>query len=326
MFYQSFSVWDTRSLGSANPRMIAWSVPIGAFLGFSQVIGLSIVNAEKLWFYFLFTFSGLSMYYLATTIVKNKNRHLVGVVAALFYMFNPYLATGLTNWPYLWLTYSSLPLMLGLFINGVSRQKGLRYIFLMCLVWWPSSSSQFVNPKYAILEWLPLVLYLVFHILENKNKTAFIRSMRFTAILAVIWALLNSYWLLPSISYFSQITTAPNVLYSSIGQSRLLAFTLNSAPLPDAIRLLGFWSFSPSFAGFPIIYWAGAYYTPLFIFVGYLIPLIAFISLLFKKDKRVMFFALFSIIAIFCMNGTQSPFGQINTYSFSHIPFGTRSF
>jgi len=84
--------------------MLAWSFPNGVFLGLSAVIGLSLEGAEKVWFYLLFAFSGLSMYYLASTIIKNKIRCAVGITAALFYMFNPYLAMGITSWPYLWLT------------------------------------------------------------------------------------------------------------------------------------------------------------------------------------------------------------------------------
>ena len=100
-FLKTFSIWDPSSLGSADPRMLGWSFPNGAFLAFSAVIGLSLVGAEKLWFYLLFAFSGLSMYYLTTVITKNKNRCAIGLIAALFYMFNPYIALGITNWPYL---------------------------------------------------------------------------------------------------------------------------------------------------------------------------------------------------------------------------------
>ena len=184
IFLKTFSFWDNSSLGFANPRMLAWSFPNGAFLGFSAVVGLSLESAEKLWFYFLFAFSGLSMYYLATTVAKNKNRYAIGVAAALFYMFNPYIALAVTNWPYLWLTYASLPLVLGIFIKGITERRGIKYVILANLIWWVTSSSQFVNPKYVILNWLPLFFYLIFHILTSRSRIDFFRSIRFTGIIS----------------------------------------------------------------------------------------------------------------------------------------------
>jgi hypothetical protein len=321
-FLKTFSIWDTGSLGSANPRMLAWSFPNGAFLGFSVVAGLSLESAEKLWFYCLFAFSGLSMYYLATTISKNKNRCAIGVIAALFYMFNPYIALGITNWPYFWLTYASLPLVLGLFIKGINERRGMKYIILVNLIWWITSSSQYVNPKYVILDWVPLLFYLFFHILTSKDRSESFRSIRFTLLLLCLWALVNVYWLLPNVFYISQIIAAPGGLYSAIGRSRLADFTLNSAPLPDAMRVLGYWALNSGsgFMGYPYVYWAPTYSTALFVFIGYLIPIMAFVPLILKREKNILFFSIFLVVALLLMNGAQPPFGQLNTFLITHIP------
>ena len=320
IFLKTFSIWDHSSLGSVNPRMLAWSFPNGAFLGFSAVVGLSLESAQKLWFYFLFAFSGISMYYLATIITKNENKYAIGVIASLLYMFNPYVALGITNWPYLLLTYASLPLVLGLFIKGLTERKGIKYIIFVNLIWWVTSSSQYVNPKYVILNWLPLFLYLVFHILVSKDRKEILRSVRFTGLLISLWALFNIYWLLPTISYLTQIIIAPGVLYSAIGRSRFADFALNSAPLPDAMRLVGSWLFHSSWMGYPYIYWGKIYATSLFVSIGYLLPVIAFVPLLFKKEKNILFFSIFLLVVILLMSGNQPPFGQITTYFITHIP------
>jgi hypothetical protein len=319
-FLRTFSIWDPSSLGSANPRMLAWSFPNGVFLAFSSAVGLSLVSAEKLWFYFLFAFSGLSMYYMVTAITKNKNRYAIGVVAALFYMFNPYIALGITAWPYLWLTYASLPLMLGLFIKGINERKGLKYIILVNLILWVTSSSQYVNPKYVIVDWVPLLFYLVFYLLTSKDRSESFRALRFTVFLLCLWTLVNIYWILPAISYSFQIITSPSGLYSAIGRTRLADFTLNSASLPNSLRLLGSWLLSSGFGGYPYVYWAPTYSSTLFVFIGFLIPIVAFVPLIFKKEKAVLFFGIFLVASLLFMNGALSPFGKLNTFLFTHVP------
>ena len=260
------------------------------------------------------------MYYLTTVITKNKNRCAIGLIAALFYMFNPYIALGITNWPYFWLTYASLPLILGLFIKGINERKGLKYAIFVNLIWLVTSSSQYVNPKYVVIVWAPLLFYLIFYMLVSKDRSESFRSLRFTLILFCLWALVNIYWILPTISYSAQIITAPGSLYSAIGRSRLQDFTLNSASLPDALRLLGSWLLTSGFSGYPYVYWAPTFSTTLFIFIGYLVPLIAFLPLIFKREKNILFFSIFLVAALLFMNGTQPPFGKLNIYLFTHIP------
>ena len=99
-----------------------------------------------------------------------------------------------------------------------------------------------------------------------------------------------------------------------------LDFGLNSAPLSEAMRLTGSWLFHSGWMGYPYIYWGKVYSTSLFVSIGYLIPVISFIPLLFKREKNVLFFSLFLVASLLLMSGNQPPFGQITTYLISHIP------
>ena len=322
IFLETFTIWDSRSLGFVNPRMLAWSFPNGAFLGISEVIGLSLEYAERLWFYLLFAFSGLSMYVLSSVVAKNKVKHYhaVGVIASLFYMFNPFLALGVSHWPYLWLTYASLPLMLGLFIKGLNEQHGLKYVLIINLVWLFLSASQFVNPKYAIIVWVPLLFYLAFHLIANREKTVFLYSCKFFLMLLTVWVLINFYWLLPNMPYIFQSVSVTGDLYLAIGRTRFADFALNSASLPAAMRLVGSWFLDSGFRGYPYVYWAQLYNSTLFILIGYLIPAIAFFPIIFKKNKNIVFFSLFLLGALVLMTGSQPPFGPLNSF-LANIPF-----
>jgi len=324
-FMRSFYAWDTNSLGGANPRILAEIIPFNAFLALSETAGLTLVIAEKLWFYLMFTSAGLSMYYLTTTIVKKGDRHLAGVTSALFYMLNPYVAIVLV--PQLWIYIIFLPLILGMYIKGLNERRGLKYIFLMCVVWALTCTSGYVDPKLAILDWAPLFLYFVFHMLVNRNKKETIRSLRFTGALLALWSALNAYWILQvAFSLKETIASALNV-YSAVGITRLEAYKLSSVPLSEALRLLGLWALHSEYKGFPYFYWAPAYDTSIFIAIGFLMPLLAFASLLCKpRNKHVLFFSLVAIAGLFLMNGAYPPFGWINIYLVTHIPFAIEVF
>ena len=251
---------------------------------------------------------------------KVKHYHAVGVIAALFYMFNPFFALGVSHWPYLWLTYASLPLMLGLFIKGLNEQHGLKYILIINLVWLFLSAGQFVNPKYAIIVWIPLLFYLIFHLSVNREKAVFIYSCKFSLLLLAVWVLINSYWLLPNVLYIFQSISVTGDLYLAIGRTRFADFVLNSASLPAAMRLVGSWFLNSGFRGYPYVYWAQIYNSTLFILIGYLIPVIAFFPVLFKKSKIILFFSIFLLGALVLMTGSQPPFGPLNSFLIN-IPF-----
>jgi len=318
-FIRSIYAWDTNSLGGANARIIAEIVPYNTFLVLSEAVGLSLVNTNKLWFYLMFTSAGLSMYFLTTIVIKGRHRQLAGIISALFYMMNPYAAIYLI--PQFWIYVVFLPLILGLYVKGLNEQKELKYIFLMSAVWVLVSGAGYVNPKFALLHWAPLILYLMFDILVRRNKEEITRSLRFTCMLLIVWVALNAYWILPVAFTLNETIALPSKIYETIGITRLASYQLNSAPIYDAVRLMGFWALDATYKGFPYYYWAQTYRTALLTGIGFLIPILAFSSLLSKpRRKDVLFFGVVAIVGLFLMNGAYPPFGFINVYLVSYVP------
>jgi hypothetical protein len=320
IFIRGFYAWDGQSLGGANPRILAGFIPYNVFLFLSEMVGLSLISAEKLWFYLMFTSAGLSMYYLTAAVIREKHRHVAGVTSALFFMLNPYVAIIMV--PTLWIHVIFLPLILGMYIRGLNERRGLKYILLMCVVWVLTCTSGYVDPKLAILDWAPLFLYFFFHIVVNRSRKEIIKSLRFTIVLFTLWTALNAYWIIPVAFSLKETIASPLEVYSTIGTTRLESYTLNSAPLSEALRLLGFWGLHSGYKGFPYFYWAPVYDTYIFIAIGFLIPLVAFSSLLHKpRNKHVLFFSIVAVAGLFLINGAYSPFSWINIYLVTHIPF-----
>jgi hypothetical protein len=318
-FTRGFYVWDIFQLGGLSVRTLAGLFPANLFLYATEIAGLSLVTAEQLWFYLLFVSAGFSMYFLSTTVYNGKYRQLVGLVSALFFMFNPYTIISVV--PQMWLYIIFLPLILGLFIKGLQEKRGIKYIFGFSLIWSFTITSDYTNPKFLLFDLLPLFLYLILYIMLHRSKVVVKSSLRFTGLLSAIWIGLNSFWLIPTISSLGDIIASPLGAYAAIGTSRLSNYVLSSAPLSGAYRLLGFWSLNANYEGFPYAYWAPAYNTALFVAIGFLIPILAFAFLLRRPTKlKKFFFVILAIIGLFMMSGSMPPLGWINTFLATHIP------
>jgi len=318
-FTRGFYVWDIFQAGGNSVRTLAGLFPTNIFLIGTEVAGLSLVAAEKLWFYLLFVSAGLSMYFLSTTVYKGKYYQLVGLVSALFFMFNPYTIIAIV--PQMWLYIIFLPLILGLFIKGIREKRGIKYVFGMCLIWTLTTTSDYTNPKYLLFDLLPLLLYLILYMLFYRSKVVVKRTLRFTGLLAGVWLGLNSFWLIPTISSLGDVISSPLSAYAAIGSSRLSSYALGSAPLSGAFRLLGFWSLNAGYQGIPYTYWSPAYNTALFITIGFLIPILAFAFLIRRPTNlKRFFFVILAIVGLSIMDGANPPLGWINSYLVVHVP------
>ena len=320
-FSANFYMWDSRSLGSANPRILALTFPVWAYFAFSEIIGLSLINAEKILFYFVFAISGLSMYYLTTTLVgyrANKLRRLAGLVSGIFYMLNPYVAINIMPLRQTsYIIYALLPLILGMFAKGLNERRNLRFAIVTAFVM-SLATSVYVDPSFILLTFLPLFLFLIFFILTNHKRFVVLQALKFTATFMTIWILINIYWLLPNAYLASSELRKVTAAYGSLGITFQSLVQLNSASILGGLRLLGYWGLYSSYKGDPYFVWASAYQTASLTAIGFLIPILAFIPLLLKpKDKHVLFFTSFALVSLLLVNGSYSPLGQ---WLFSYIP------
>lgn len=315
------------SVESANS--IAALFPKATFFVLGSLLGFSILTSEKLLFYVLFTSSGLSMYFLTSKLLKGKERHLAGFISALFYMMNPY--TLMFRWNHLGIwtlfLYVTLPFTFYFLVVGLEeRKKHLKYAFYFGLTTLFFASSA-TTPAWAILAWLIIFSYVVFHIIclalvTPINKSKIIHSFRFVLLIVVIYFALNIWWILSVI--WLEPTSYGRIFVSGPEAARtILSLRLESqvSSFLNVFRMLGHWSFYTG-VGEDLYYpFAPVYWTPLFVILSLIIPIIAFSSLLWSKNKYVIFFTGMSVLAIFLMKGTYPPFGEIYDWMFFNIPF-----
>ena len=317
----NFYIWDSRSLGSVNPRISALTFPVWSYFAFSEIAGLSLSITEKILFYAVFSISGLSMYYLTTTLLNNRSdklKRLAGLMSGIFYMLNPYVAINILPLRQIsYIIYALLPLILAIFVKGLNEKRKVKFAIIAAFVM-TLATSVYVDPSFIPLTLLPLLLYLIFYILVNPTKTALFSAIKFTALFLITWISLNLYWLIPDAYFSSNALTNVTLAYNSVGMSFLSIVQLNSAPFLGAIRLLGYWGLNSGYKGDSYIIWAATYQTPLLIIVSFLLPLLAFIPLLMKpKDKHVLFFVTLAVISLLLIDGTYSPVGS---WIYTRIP------
>ena len=171
------------------------------FLWMFSHLGFSMPIISKALFYFLFTLSGLSMYYLMLNIVDRKWT-LARVGGALFYMMNPF------SMVFVWgdimtsfiFSYAIVPLVIALYIRAIKNKGTVKQAFIISILWTLVGSNN-ANPEITLIIWLFLFAYLLFAAVSSKNIQHAYRSVRFTLVLLLIFIGTNAFWMVSS-GYF----------------------------------------------------------------------------------------------------------------------------
>ena len=160
--YEASYTWMYKySRESANSVSVLF--PHAIFFALGSYSGFSLLIIEKIWFYFLFTVSGLLMYYMSSNLIKGKEKRFAGLVSALFYMMNQYVmvfrwSNGVTPANY---AYVMLPLIFVLYVKGLNnRKEQLKYAFYFGLTSLIFASSN-TTPAYGVVIWMILLSYLL---------------------------------------------------------------------------------------------------------------------------------------------------------------------
>jgi len=314
---QIFSVWDpTISFGIYRPLgvFITFALP-GALM---ETIGFPPSFIEKLYFYFWFAGSGLSMYFLAFVLGAKRIGRLA---AAVFYMLNPFslmiiwrVSHGHIQGP-----YAFAPLLLGLFIFGYIRKIGCRFVVLANLFLYLINGSSYSNPRHLLMQWIPVGFFFMAALLVDRKEA--LRLFKYT------FKFIASFFILNSLSFFPWLRDLQGYVagaHSPVLLSDADELRLTSVGLLKAIRMLGYWSLYSGYKGEPYYaYWR--FYTLLLPnLISWLIPVMVILGF-FQKEFRVKRHLFFSLgVIIFCLWGIKGPLpplGGIISWLYQRIPY-----
>ncbi|MFA5358769.1 MAG: alpha-(1-_3)-arabinofuranosyltransferase family protein [Patescibacteria group bacterium] len=318
LFHDALYTWSgLKSAGEIN-FLVCHIFPLPAFWALLKLVGLSLVNIQRLWTILIFVTPALSIYYLVIRYFgadkKEVKYQLVGLLAAILYSFNMFLINSPLNSvasPVL----AIMPLMLWFFISALEQEKfSFKYPAAISVL---SIFLFFSNTNLAEVSIIPLVLglYLLFFVAFNFKFFKIVHAFKVVVASVVAYLAVNSWWLLIiSFSFVEAASKAGEIVKSISFVERSYLF--------EVFRLMGFWAFRiKTGAGLSNVPYSDLYYQPLLIILTYLIPLVVFFALIFRpRDKKIIFFSLIFLLGIFLAKGTNEPFGVVYGFLFEKIP------
>ena len=266
----------------------------------------------KVFMFLSYLTAALTMYFFA---YRYTHKHVAAFSASLIYVLNQWLFSQLTEAHVdIVYSYALAPLIFLLLDNALKTAK-FRDIALSSL-----GLSLFItsfHPECIIIYGVFLLLFVFFFLLfafrNEKFKTLFYRVFKVFAPAAILVALLTAFFLVPFLfniraSYFHSSYVYP--LEDSFGHSYLNitdAFLLRAVERWGYVNLVDVYT-ELAFPDFPVYLLLNA------IFV------LAYCTLLIRRDRYTLFFAFSAIISIFMAKGPHAPFGQFFIWAWENIP------
>lgn len=285
---------------------------------FNKGLGLSLLNTGRLWSVAVFTLTGLSMRGLVVSLLAPSHQPRTTSVrwgaatAAVLYMFNVWVMIDAMT-PVMRVVAVFLPFFVLFWIRGLTSEKfslrfplsiGLLSLFL---------ASTYAHLVSAVAIPLTFFFYLIFFLIFTKE---FRRGLKMVFFSSLFFLIFNLWWLLP---YFLSL----KVIYPSWESAASSYNFLSATPIFDAFRFMGFWafrSFDPVTHRAHVPY-AHYYYELTFLFLSYVLSVLALVAVFFRpRDRRVIFFSFLGLLGVFLAKGASPPLGFFYQYLYGHLP------
>lgn len=304
--------WEAAAPGTTVPHGLT-SVPLQFVQSFLQSMHFPYVAIQATLFFFLLFFMGLGMYLLAVSILGYEQK-IYAYLAALFYMFNPYMMIQVWH-RFIHNTFflaAALPFFFLFFRSWIKEGKYLSLLLFLLTNF--LSLYLFGTIAFIITVWIFLFLITVFEIFIpwQSKKWAFKLSQRFI-VGCIFWVLLGSWWLIPifgvGASLFSQQQTNDGSLITLLEISK-------QATLPYSLQMVNpYYLFETGELG-------DLYKNIIVRLIPWIFMIVISLGLIKSlRDRKVAFFGLFFIVAVFLSKGAATPFGYPFMFSFINLFF-----
>lgn len=325
----------------AYGRLFAWSgVENGGTDQGSQVGGLlwhalqyvfqSIVHdsslAEKLFFSFWFSLSGLAMWAAVRAYTRNP---FCSYIATALYMLNPYLMTG-AMWENASAAnvslYAVFPILFFVFI--LCAEKRLPPLYGAALFGLAASvASAFgMLPPLQIAFLIQGMIVIMFLFLTTERARWKAITVATLAVSACFLAV-SAYWIIPLGEYVRSIAvqTGGSLSLSSLNHADWLTGISSHTSVEIVARLLGAWDFFASWHGEDYNPYSAAYlHNPLLLLLGFLLPALAYGSVFIVRRPRerslAILCALSAIVFTLLSAGAHAPTGVVYVLLYKTVP------
>lgn len=283
--------WDPQILDGTE-RTADTQMAFNFMTAVPAYLGIPVSLIQRAYLLFVLSALGGSMYYLAYTLLRNRNASLA---AAVFYMVNPYTLYLLNTGAHmLLLSHATLPAMLAFFIKGMSCNRWGKYAAGIALL----SVFTVSHPAYPVLAALLLSAYTPYNLITTRLRRL-AENAKFITVCATCVIFINAWWLVPLLSNVASSTTL-SPFQPSVKDLEQRTHTLARAALMEPYGVLNPWFYAFGFA---------------------LLVLVALAAFLGRKSAYMWFFAPVAVISIFLIRGITPPLGEIYQWLYLNVPF-----
>jgi len=294
------SVWVNSCNNFGSIDITLWKTPVYLIQGIFGTFGSNSNIPEKfLVFWPMIIFSGIFSFLLIKKIIVSK---IGSVIGSFIFCYNTYfLSINSQGHEYLTIAFIFVVLAFWFFIKTLEEKK----IFLAVC----TSILLFIIGSYDLralyIAFALIFFYFLFFLFFLNKLSSFKKEIKaglYVAISVLVFLLLSMYWLLP---YFkSGVITNNPILnrelfgnnYWNIMQSITLFFPFWNGRSPEWFVV----------QPIPIYFW--------------LIPIFAFLGLIFNKNKKVIFFGFISIVGILLTKQVGEPFSHLYEWLYKNFP------
>lgn len=307
------SGWDPGTyLGFIPHQAISYLFPMGTYFYLTDLVGLPVWIAQRLWQTLLLVGAGWGVVNLMDTL-RGKPRTVLHWVAAIFYMFNPYVMMWLPRTSGMLLPYVMLPWMLDFFIKGMWRPRGWKYPILVAISFFLMTGLNAASTIFVLAAPLVYFIYHVYVLRTSSFRTAILFALK----CSVLMALLSVWWLVPLLI---QGKLALNIL----SFTEPAYFTNLTSSFSESLRLFGFWFFYGGDRFGPWYRGALSYLSnPVIVISTFAVPVLALVSAWLIRWRYRIYFASLMVVAVLLMVGVfppqkPSPYGRLLNFLYDN--------
>lgn len=293
----SLSLWESTYIGSQTPITVY------------HIMSLFPVDANIIFKAFLILSTIVACFGMYLFIYSETNSRLGAFIAGLIFIYNQWIISKIVSGHLLHVLAYCLVPFLFIYVKRIVRGNRFRDLLLFSILL--SLLPLFrLDPIIYVLPFLSL--YALFLIFDSKQlyiiKKVLIVFVLFLILTCYIWvpllvvgnpALSSISFTLDSVGGFSI-----GLIHAFLGQGRQMSYL--------------FWLGDIGLNIHPFLPLYG------YRFVMLVIPLTAFLSLFFVRDKMAILFSLFALVSVFLAKGYTPPLEILYQFLFNNIPFFDR--
>jgi hypothetical protein len=320
-WFQYFYMWNAQ-IGTGSAAVLDQSLILfqGIQAGF-RWLGLQMWTAQMLSFTFWHLFAGLSMFSLTRKLFPHAIPLGVPLVAASFYMFNPWL-------DHVWLGFKPplvaglavFPLFIRYMIEGFENKNNnsLSFwgkLFLICIFFAPIGN----NISEAFVIALPIVILFGFLLFWGIKEKSIAPTCHFLLKVIVLILVVNAYWIIPE--SIAALKLAGNFDPSQSNLISWLQGTSKYTSFSNVVRLQGDWTWYEA-VGEPYRTYSAVYKnSSLFVILSWILPVLVVGGCLLGHFRYKRYFVVLISIGLFLGMGIHPPTGDIYEWMFNNVPF-----